>query len=294
MKVAIALVSLAASLGPLGAAAQDGPPAIGEPREAAGLESAAGVSAALRWADLPGGGHLAALRITSSGARGLRAGIRVGGIPRDAILRFYAPGEAGSRDVPAATVLDALARNRDAGESGPDARTWWSPVVAGDTLILEIELAPGAAPASLAIAVPSVSHLREWPGSGDAQEGDATHAVALVTSGGATRACEGTLVASPLRSSRRYFLAESRCVSTQSEASSLQAFWPRGASGVGARLLYVSADTDTAFLALDSPPPVEVPVSAAALERLDPALEQWLGRAAASRASGPPGTFSSP
>jgi hypothetical protein len=287
MKARIATFIIAAlSLGAAQARAQDAAAPIGEPRDAAGLQSAAGVNAALRWAELDRGGHVAALRISSQGARALRAGIRVGELPRDATLRFYAPGDGQVREVSAASILDALARNRDAGETGPDARTWWSPLVEGDTLVVEIELAPGSDPAALAIAVPSVSHIREWapPAGGDART------VGLVTTlGGTTYACAGEQVAA---AAARYFLAEDRCIATQAAASSLEVFVARDASGVGARLLYASPDTDTAFLALDAPP-ASPGVAPPPLAALDPALEQWLGAGGAARAHAI-GAFSSP
>jgi hypothetical protein len=286
-KTIAALAACAAAFGAPGAAGQPGVEPIGEARPAAGLQSASAVAAALRWAALPGGGQVAALVIRSEGAGALRAGIRVGELPRDATLRVYAPGQAPVQEASGSAVLEALARNRDAGEHGPDARTWWSAVVAGDALVLEVELAPGTDASSLAIAVPLVSHIRTWP-----QAVGEGHAVALVTSDGATRACEGALVAGAGATAPRYFLTASRCAATQSAASTLQAFWTGAASGVGARLLYASVDSDTALLALDAPPSSAVPAARPALASLDPALEQWLGQGAASRAPGELGAFS--
>lgn len=280
----------------LGAMAQEPLAPIGEARVVQGLQTAAGVDASLRWAELPRGGHVAALRISSRGAQALRVAIRVGKLPRDAMLRFYAPGDQQVHEASAASLLEALARNRDAGESGPDARTWWSPLVAGDTLVLEVELAPGSDPAALAIAVPLVSHIGEWPRT--PRSDDEARALGVVTSGGMSYACAGDLVASASAiaiesAPARYFLAASRCIATQSAASSLQVFWPQGASGVGARLLYASPDTDNAFLALDAPPAQAMPVAHPSLATLDPALEQWLGAGAATRAAAI-GAFSSP
>jgi hypothetical protein len=287
-KTIAAFAACAAALGAPHAAGRQGVERIGEARPAAALQSASAVAAALRWAALPGGGQAAALVIRSEGAGALRAGIRVGDLPRDATLRVYAPGQAPVQEASGAAVLDALARNREAGERGPDARTWWSAVVAGDALVLEIELAPGTDPSSLAIAVPLVSHIRTWPQA----VGNEGHALALVTSDGATRACEGALVAGAGATAARYFLTASRCAPTQSAASTLQAFWTGAASGVGARLLYASADSDTALLALDAPPSSAVPAARPAVASLDPALEQWLGSGAASRAPGELGAFS--
>jgi hypothetical protein len=278
-------IAVAFMLMPLGAPAAANGTAIGEARPVAGLASASGVNAALRWVGLANGAHVAALRISSPGAKGLRVGLRLGAIDPSAKLRFSSPDENGDAALSAAGVIEALARNRASGESGPDARTWWSPLVKGDTLVLEIELPPGADPQALRLAVPLASHLRAWPG----EDGDA---VAIATVQGATLECPGALVEGARdAASIAYFVTGSRCVATQSAASSLQAFWPGAASRVGARLLRASAESGTAFVALDGPPAAAPRLAASAAVAADPALEQWLG-APAARAVGAIDTFS--
>jgi hypothetical protein len=285
MKARLALAALAASLAVGGALAQApaSPRQIGEPRPVQGLRSASEVNATLAWTRLASGARLAALRIDSPGAAALRVAIRVGDLPASAILRFSSPADAAPAQVTAAQVLRALARNRAAGEEGPQARTWWSPVVAGDAVVLEIELAADSDPAKLALAVPLVSHIRQWP-LGDAS--DAARAATIVTVAGSSYACPGFLVArSGGASAAPYYLTRTACVGSQSGASSLQAFWPRAASGVGARLLYASADTQVAFVSLDDPPAPSAGLARPVDAKADPALEQWLGAGAAPAAA---------
>ena len=195
--------AFALGLAPLAAVQAADAMAIGEARPVAGLGSADGVNAAMRWVALGNGAHLAALRIASPGAKALRVGLRVGDIDPSAKLRFYAPEEVGGAAIPAARVMGTLARNRASGESGPDARTWWSPLVKGDTLVLEIELPPDADPGALRLALPLVSHLREWPQ-------DANHAIAIATVNGATLECPGALVAGRAGAARVSYLVTAR------------------------------------------------------------------------------------
>ena len=290
----MALAALAASLAAGVSQGQDtaARQPIGEPRAVQGLRSAAEVSARLEWAALPAGTHAAALRIGSPGAAGLRVAIRVGELPRAATLRFSSPDGAFSREVPAARVLDALARNRAAGESGPDARTWWSPMVPGDAMVLEIELPAAFEPAQLALAIPLVSHIRSWP---SAAQSDASAATAVVTIAGSSYACAGFLAAArDGRAAAPYFLTGDDCVRSQSAASSLEAFWAGAASGVGSRLLYASGDSHVAFVSLDEPPAGSAALARTLASNPDPALEQWLGAGVAAASARLPGVFSSP
>src|SRR6185437_15904479 len=249
------------------------------------------VNAMLARTTLASGARLAALRIDSPGAAALRVAIRVGALPASATLRFSPQGDAAPVQVAGARILEALARNRAAGEDGPQARTWWSPVVPGDALVLEIELAADSDPRELALAVPLVSHIRRWP---LADASDATGATAIVTIAGSSYACSGFLVSGrDGHVAAPYFLTAAGCVASQSGASSLQAFWARTASGVGARLLYASADTQVAFVSLDEPPAASAGLARTADAKADPALEQWLGAGVAS-SGGISRTFSFP
>jgi lysyl endopeptidase len=278
---------------PAGGPLPEGAPRqVGYARTVEQLQTAQGVRRQLQWARLPEGGAIAAVSVTSPGAAAVRAALRVGDLPPTATLRFSAPGDVAAREVPAEALLAALQRNRDAGESGAAARTYWSPVVAGDTIVIEVELPPGADPDEVAFTTPLVSHLTARPAGGDSPDAEA-----VFTTDGSSFACPGALVGGA-RDGSRYFLTRERCVSTQAAASTLQAFWKAGGaaaqSGVGASLLYASIDTDTAFLLLDAPPAQSGQLVRASPPGMDPALEQWLGSAVSKGAIVPAGTFSPP
>ena len=289
----VALGPLSVTDAPGEGSAQDAPRQVGFARTVGELQTAQGVKRQLQWARLPEGGAIAAVSVTSPGAVAVRAALRVGDLPPTAMLRFSAPGDAAARDVPAEALLAALQRNRDAGESGAAARTYWSPVVAGDTIVIEVEIPRGADPDAVAFTTPLVSHLTVRPGGAEG----APEAQAIFTTDGASFACPGVLVGGA-RDGSRYLLTRERCVSTQAEASSVQAFWTGGGtaaqSGVGASLLYASIDTDTAFLLLDSPPAEAARLARPVPDGADPALEQWTGRAASPGAVIPAATFSQP
>src|SRR6185437_280609 len=281
------------------------PRQIGYPRVVAELQTAAAMSRELQWARVPEGGLVAAVSVTSPGAVALRVGVRVGEIPASATLRFYAPSESAAHEVTAETLLAALARNRRAGETGSDARTYWSPLVSGDTVVMEVELPAGSDPSRLALTAPILSHLAIAP---EALAKDDERASIVYTIDGSTYACPGSMLAATVVRTRlgdaadaapgAYFVTQSRCVSSQAAASTAQAFWPRAAqgaeaSGVGAELLYASSETDTTFLALDAPPPNAALHAKALAPGVDPALEQWIG-AAPFRAAVDVGAFSLP
>src|SRR5437764_1400998 len=75
-----------------------------------------------------------------------------------AMLRFYAP-DAAPLDIPAADVLKSLALNAQSGAQGDAANTYWSPVVEGDTIAMEIEIPAHVSPREVKLTVPAVSHL---------------------------------------------------------------------------------------------------------------------------------------
>ncbi len=282
-------------------APEQGARRIGYARAVAALNSAAGVNQALQWATVPEGGHLAALSITSPGAAALRAGLRVGELPTGAVLRFYAPGGKAVREVPAGVIEALVARNRREGETDANARTYWSPVVPGDTLVLEVELPPPADPGALRFAVPVVSHLAAAPAQLLAEPGGDGDAIAVSTRDGASFACRGTLAApaqAPDPAGRvDYFLAAGRCIEAQSDASSLETFWASGAAQpTGSALLFTAPGAQVALVALDGAPPPGAPRHAwpgPAGAPLGGAahgeLEQWLAASGSSLYGAPPG-----
>ena len=270
----IALDAPAAEKSALPAKRAGAPLQIGFGREVAALRSVLGTNQQLEWNALAQGGQVAALSVTSPGAAAVRLGLQAEGIPAGSVLRFYAP--AGG------TVFEVRASGIAQGG------TWWSPVVEGDTIAMEIELAPHASPGSVRIASPVISHLvtsaeknfaapkAASPCTLDAScyqggwgEQSAATARVVFTIDAATYVCTGTLLADQDTSTFiPYFLSANHCISSQAVASTVVTYWflraaecggttpgPYRSLPGGATLLYSGAATDTAFMQLNAPPP---------------------------------------
>ncbi len=273
---------LVASLGP-GAPLQ-----VGIGRTVMELRSGADLARRLAWETIAGGHRVAAISVTSEGAAALRLGLRINALPIDTVLRFYAPGEAGIFSVTNDEMRASLARNLEDDGQVFDTRTYWSPVVEGDTIVLEIDIPAAASPAEVEIASPAVSHLVASPATNFAMPKAASscnldvmcyqdtwgpesnsEARIIFTRDGASYVCSGTLIADQDPSSLiPFFLTANHCISAQTDASTIQSYWfyrssacdsgVRGPSKTlagGATLLYASDRTDTSFLRLNNPPP---------------------------------------
>ena len=198
----------------------------------------------LDWEALPDGSHGARFTLTSTHAVALRAGLllraarKSGGDPSAVTLRF-----AGSDG----RVFTDNGRNYSGDEAG------WSPTVAGDTLTVEIVLAPGQRPDGFDLNVPQLSHLDVDPaantrdlskasgvGASGACEKDivcrvnptsgflaASKAVArmVYTAKGKSYLCTGTLLNNGNSPKRQLFWTAAHCISTQRVADTLQTYW---------------------------------------------------------------------
>ena len=200
--------------------------------------------AGLDWEALPDGSHGARFTLTSTNAAAVRAG-----------LRLSAAGKLGG-DPSAVTLHFAGNDGRvfaDNGRAYSGAQTGWSPIVAGDTVTVEIVLAPGQRPDAFNLSVPQLSHLDVDPaassrdlakargvGASAASEKDhgcrgspsagflaASKSVArmVYTSGGSSYLCSGTLLNNSNSPKRELFWTAAHCISTQAEADSLQTYW---------------------------------------------------------------------
>ena len=269
-------------------------PQIGVAREVPALAHAADLSALLRWADTGRGTRAAALSVTSAGAKGVRLGVLVRGLPSGAVLRFYAQSGGAVTEVAGSDVMAAIDRNLQAGASDEVAHTYWSPDFGGAETTLEVEIPAAAAMASVKLAVPRLSHYVVSPDDAQAQ------GIAKVGESGScevdvmckpevlsqsrsvvrmlfvrdanTYLCTGTLLNDARSSRTPYLLSANHCISTQAEASSLMTDWFYRSSACdsgtvsagtqrrtgGATLLYAAAATDTSFMRLNDAPPAGV------------------------------------
>ena len=262
---------------------------VGFGRDMAGLTSNLETASALEWERRPAGALVAAVDVSSTSAASLRAAIRVENLPATALLRVQAPGSDEIFEVSGEDINAALARNLEAGEKGPDARLYWSPLIEGDAMSIEVQLAPGTDPLDLRISIPQLSHLVTSAAkdftvvekSSSSCEIDAMCSVStwgsqmnavarmVFSSGGGTYICTGTLLADQdSAGSTPYFLSANHCISTQTSASSLTTYWfyrssacnsttigPYKQLAGGAALLYASTETDTSFMRLNATPP---------------------------------------
>lgn len=269
---------------------------IGLGREMDRLKTTEYTMGRLNWQDMAQGGKMAAISITSPQATGLRLGVLIESLPAAAILRFYSQKSDDAIEVSGADILKLIKLNVDAGDKTENARIYWSPLIAGEEVTVEIDLPTGTDPAAVSISIPRLSHMYKTlkaPGGGLAEEVgqsgsceiDATcysdwsnesKATAQMTytrsSDGTSRLCSGTLLNDRASDFTPYFLSANHCISDQTTASTLITNWfYRSAScnsgtlnpsyrvlSSGATLLYQSADTDTSFMRLNSAPPAGV------------------------------------
>lgn len=273
------------------------PVRIGHGRSLADTADAARVATLLHWTASPRGGKVAALRFQSEGALGVRVGLRVYSLPLGGLVRFYADGGQKAYQVAAQEIQTTIQRNLDAGDTGEDAHTWWSPNLGGEAITVEFEVPPGVPTGTVEVAVPALSHIYlDAKDAASAQNatgsctidvnctgeagGATSQSVAQLTFqvGPSAYLCTGTLLNDDRSSGTPYLLTANHCISTQTSASSLWTYWfyrsescnsPTLAAAAsqtkaGATLLYNSSDTDTSFLRLNGVPPAGVRYAASA------------------------------
>ena len=262
------------------AQSESGPVRIGFGRT---LPAPAAADAAARWRTLSDGRHAAAWRISSPGALGLRLQLSVLRLPDGAALRFFPPGAEPVQGVSGAAINASLRQDAAAGASGEAAQRYWSPLIQGDTLTLEIELPADVDPQAVQIALPRLSHLfrlpfaetgpaachQELPCDPDWDRPSRATALLLHTDErGATGVCTGVLLNDADRETYiPYLLTAQHCIAEQTRASSIETIWFHRANNCGgpsraiqavsggADLLYAAKSTDTSLLRLRQLPP---------------------------------------
>ena len=269
------------------------PTQIGFARAVSHLTDSKTTSSRLTWASLPQGGKIAALHLKSADAKGIRLGVRVERLPLAAVLRFHAANSATALEISAPEIMALIQRNLDAGDTGEDAHTYWSPDLGGDEVTLEIELPSGMATEEVQVFLPRISHVfAEVPSQNELVEKigqsqicnidvsctpdyeAASRSVARMrfVRDGNSYLCSGTLLNNTTANGIPYFLSANHCISTQTVASTLNTDWFYKSSscnsGVlsssvktltgGASLLYSAEVTDTSFMRLNNALPLGV------------------------------------
>lgn len=273
------------------------PVRIGQGRALNDTADKARMSALLDWKPLRRGGKVAALRFQSEGAFGVRVGLRVYSLPLGGLVRFHSDGSREAYQVATQEIQSTIQRNLDAGDTGEDAHTWWSPNLGGDAITIEFEVPPSVPTDTVEVAIPALSHIYlDAKDVASIQKADGSCSVDVNCTGEAggatsqsvaqlnflvgstTYLCTGTLLNDDKSSGTPYLLTANHCISTQTSASSLATYWfyrsascnsPTVAAAAtqtkaGATLLYNSSQTDTSFLRLNGIPPAGVRYAASA------------------------------
>jgi hypothetical protein len=270
------------------------PRQIGTARAVAETVDVARTAALLPWRPTARGTQVAALRFESPLARGVRLGVLVQALPPGAVLRFHGAAPEDAVQLSAEQLQAVAERNASAGADATLARTYWSPDFGGAQTTLEVEIPAGAAPAAVRLAVPRLSHFTSTAAEAEAafttkaavagclvdvschpdylEQSRSVARMTYVAEDGGAFYCTGTLLNDMAASGTPYFLSAQHCIPSQVVASTLVTDWlyrsascnsaaenpaSRRLTG-GARLLYASAGTDTAFMRLNDPLPAGV------------------------------------
>ncbi|WP_200247129.1 trypsin-like peptidase domain-containing protein [Lamprobacter modestohalophilus] len=259
-----------------------------------------GLAAALgdpqHWQATADGGQHLVLQVRSPEARALRLGLAVRALPERASLRLFTAGSDDLAPISGAEIKASLERDRAAlpmaSADAADAESlYWSPLLLGDSLMLELTLPSGLEPQALDLDLVRVSHLFRLPFTlpGERYQGPddchvdlacvddpllerlarATAAVLFTRSDGGSNACTGTLLADADPETRiPYLITAHHCIPDQARASSVETFWGHRAEACGAvparqperitggaDLLSAHESIDTVLLRLRGEPP---------------------------------------
>lgn len=241
----------------------------------------------LYWREAPGGQQVANVVVESAQARALRVALDVDSLPSGAVIRFYPEGDTSKVFGPYdRSQLAELARFSK-------ERIYWSPIVEGQGLAMEVAMPAGADVRGLNLELPQVSHLvtsvrdrfslkdlgsigesgacnvdlrcesdASWHTTGDSV------AKYAFTESGSTYICTGTLLNDEQESGTPHFLSANHCLSTSTAASTVNTYWffERESCGGpdptsvnqqsgGAQLVETGEGTDYTLMELNDTPP---------------------------------------
>ena len=245
----------------------------------------------LDWEQQGDGSLVASFSVASPDARAIRIALQANGIPNGVEFRFFSLSYSDQIFGPF-TAKDIEKKGKSAKDSAGHPFTFWSPVIEGDTIGVEIYMPPSSMPPKFTLEISQISHifssvlnpdekrLSEIGRSGSCNIDvncrttnpstlpDATAKILFTKSGG-TYLCTGTLLNDADTDSRiPYFMTANHCVNTQSAADTINSYWffersycggPNPTSVVqrtnGGELIATSTSTDFTFLQLDDNPP---------------------------------------
>ncbi|MDQ2069605.1 serine protease [Natronospira bacteriovora] len=241
----------------------------------------------LHWSRLEDGGRVAHVVLHSPQASALRAGLRPRGLPKGSEIRFFAADRSDQ-------VSETYGANRMSMLANQETELYWSPVMHGERLGMELYLPAEAPLAGHSLMIPRLSHLLTSAEKGfqlknlgqlgnsgacnvdvnceeDADWRETGESVAkyfFTTSSGSTSMCTGTLLNDTDSSETPWFLTANHCVDNQNAASSMVTYWffqreeCGGADPTsvisrnnGANLLATGTNTDFTLVQLNDTPP---------------------------------------
>ena len=210
------------------------------------------LAATVTWTALPGGGRAAAFSVRSPHAGAIRVAVRAV-LPAGAALRFFALDDP-RRRYPVLKPNDfKVPRPEPAMPSAGGRRARWSPTIPGDTVGIEIEIAPSTQDSEVSLHIVGVSHIHGSPSDASRSEERApknaapcepvqvacqslpscpNSAVARMTftdEEGFTYLCTGTAVSSARSRDENldapYFLTAAHCIESQALADTVETRW---------------------------------------------------------------------
>jgi hypothetical protein len=249
----------------------------------------------LSWTESADGSLTAALAITSPEARAMRVALAVNGLPKGTEMRFFNPQQPERVFGPflAKDILPAVNEKNVSNhkkklileKATQQSDLFWSPVVEGDTIALEIYLPSAKQQSHFSVRIPQISHLSlsvldlQTKSLSDVSLSAACNidvscsnanptiraatAKIVFTDNGATYMCSGTLLNDREKSWIPYFITANHCINTMAAAKTVNSYWlfERATCGggepdsvvqftQGAELLATGTDSDFAFLQL--------------------------------------------
>ncbi len=227
---------------------------IGSPRQIGHLATSEQTAEILKWRSLKKGGRTSTIVVSSPEAKALRIGLTVQRLPDEVEIRFF---PISSQDIQISSVKVngfrikyLLDFNKRTDPDHPDANVYWSPLIQGDLMGIEIFLPQGIHSSDLEIAIPYLSHIDDIPlglgypilepwtyGSSYDCQNDAAcypewvnerNAVAHISfvDAGIPYVCTGTLLNDRDDASHRpYFVTANHCINSQTVASSMETHW---------------------------------------------------------------------
>ncbi|HEY1326870.1 MAG TPA: trypsin-like peptidase domain-containing protein [Casimicrobiaceae bacterium] len=201
----------------------------------------------LAWQSLPDGSRAARIEVQSTGAAALRVEMRLPAVHPDVEVRFAGTGDG-------ATVFAPIPANAVAADTARYG-SYWSPVVRGDTAVIELHAPADAVLAGTALTLTRVSHQAVDPArlksmsakdvSDIGRSGTCNIDVVCVTpvsqafvnassavaeilftqENGNSYLCTGTLLNDSVQSFTPYFFSANHCINSATAARTINTFW---------------------------------------------------------------------